>query len=104
METLRSSNTLTKACRSGFSYNTATGTLINGDAPANNAQQCINKCNAVQNCEFWDFGNNICRLYSTQLDYFGGGVEPNANYECGVKNCKYGTFNVILCFINISSN
>ncbi len=97
METLRNSNTLTKACRFGFSYNTTTGTLINGDAPANNPQQCLNKCNALQNCEFWDFGNNLCRLYSTE----GGAPEHNANYESGVKNCKYGTFNVIFGFITI---
>ena len=80
---------LSSVCSWGYSYES--GTIINGDAPANNAQQCLNQCNAEQQCKFWDFGNNHCRLYSDK----GDGPDPAVLYDFGAKNCVYGIFIVI---------
>ena len=90
---------LSSACSWGYSY-VEQGTIINGDAQANNAQQCLNKCNAIQQCRFWDFGNNRCRLYSD----FGDGPEADELYEFGVKNCVYGMLPIILLLVNIYFN
>ena len=48
----------------------------------------------MQQCNFWDFGNNRCRLYSDN----GPEEEPNQDehYEFGVKHCEYGMFTIIM--------
>ena len=90
---------LFSACSWGYSYEEQ-GTVINDDAPVNNAQQCLNRCNAMQQCKFWDFGNNHCRLYSDVFD----GPEADELYEFGTKNCVYGMITVILLLSNIYLN
>ena len=90
---------LSSACSWGYSYEEQ-GTIINGDNPANNAQQCLNQCNEIQQCKFWDFGNNQCRLYSGD----GNGPKPDEHYEFGAKNCVFGMFTVILLLPNIYFN
>ena len=91
---------LSSACSWGYTYEQHGLWPINGDAPANNAQQCLDLCNAIKGCTFWDFGDNECRLYS------GNGSGPKANelYEFGAKNCVFGMFTVILPLPNIYFN
>ena len=72
----------TEFCNFGKAYNA--GTMVNDNAPANNAADCWNQCNILSNCKFWDFGDNICRLRSND----GGGPKLANSFAYGQKNCQ----------------
>lgn len=57
--------------------------MVVGNAPAENAKQCLEECNSLSTCAFWDFGYNYCRLRSDA----GNGQEVAQGHNCGSKNC-----------------
>ena len=72
-------------CKSGYAYLTGTTTST---APASTTKDCLDKCNRLATCMFWDFDttNNICRLRSNE----GRGRIARASYYGGPKNCLWG--------------
>ena len=75
-------------CLQGYAYHS--GTIVKGNAPALTEKECLNQCNMFATCTFWDFGgpNKICRLRSNEGMK---GIEPDARYYGGQKNCRLGT-------------
>ena len=63
--------------------------MVNDDARASNARECLDACNAEDQCNYWDYGSSNpnwakhCRLRSDD----GGGPEYSVGYSFGSKNC-----------------
>ena len=62
--------------------------MVNGNADANNAKECLDRCNNDVNCMFWDYGDGYCRLRSDS----GNGPTAYSGYEYGTKGCSYGKY------------
>ena len=61
--------------------------MVNDNAPANSSQECQQQCVSLSTCEYWDFGDNSCRLRSNVgVD----GLVPYLGYAYGIKNCSFG--------------
>ena len=60
--------------------------MVNDNAPATTASECLEQSNILYDCIFWDFGENHCRLRSND----GGGPEIAELYISGMKNCQLG--------------
>ena len=76
---------------SGYAYHS--GTILNGNAPASNPEDCLHQCNTTPDCKFWDFqmtwSGGICRLHSKE----GNGPQEAKSYYGGPKYCSFtGTF------------
>ena len=73
--------------------------MINNNATAKNAKECLVKCKAHDQCKFWDYGadheewKKFCRLRSSQ----GSGPVEAKGYSFGSKNCDMGTLEGIKC-------
>ena len=59
--------------------------MENDNAPASDAIACLNECNYLSTCAYWDYGGNFCRLRSND----GGGKVVANGYSYGPKNCRY---------------
>jgi len=72
-------------CGIGFAYHT--GTMINDNAFASNARDCLAQCNSNHQCKFWDYGGDgskkYCRLRSSQ----GTGPIISEGFSYGSKHC-----------------
>ena len=72
-------------CGIGFAYHT--GTMINDNAFASNARDCLGQCNSNHQCKFWDYGGDgskkYCRLRSSQ----GTGPIISEGFSYGSKHC-----------------
>ena len=87
-----------EVCKLGYAYHS--GKMVNGNAPANNAEECLNQCNISPVCKFWDFGNHYCRLRIND----GIGQQISRSYTSGPKYCKFGTvfitsFTLVFIFV-----
>ena len=74
----------TETCKFGYAYHS--GKMVNDNAPAKTAAECLDQCNILPACEFWDFGNNYCRLRSND----GNGLEDAEMFTSGIKYCQLG--------------
>ena len=74
-----------ETCKFGYAYHS--GKMVNDNAPAKNADECLQQCNVLPDCKFWDFGGNCCRLRSNK----GSGPQIAKSYTYGPKFCNFGT-------------
>ena len=74
-----------EVCKFDYAYHS--GKMVDGNAPARNADECLNQCNIAPDCMFWDFGHGYCRLRSND----GNGQQISWSYTSGPKYCKLGT-------------
>ena len=79
----------------GFAYHS--GTMVNDNTRASSPEKCLEDCNALASCKFWDYGDYTCRLRSDA----GKGKEPASGYLSGTRNCifskmvlKYNKFKI----------
>jgi len=73
-------------CGSDMAYH---GTdMVNDDANATTAIECRSACQDDPKCEFWDFGDNYCRLRPNSIDTFWG-LTHSKGYTYGAKNCLF---------------
>lgn len=66
------------------SWKYANGSVLR-DYEVQNDKDCLNECNANDNCMFWDFHEGKCRILSDE------GNGPISGYEgavSGKKNCR----------------
>ena len=81
-----------KRCGLGAAYHD--GTMVNRDAQAGSPSECLAKCNADDECEFWDYGRPKddgdrkihCRLRSNDK----GGPKFMNYFAYGSKYCTFG--------------
>ena len=65
--------------------------MINDNATASSASECLAQCNDEDQCKFWDYGSahsswkKICRLRSNP----GSGPMKDDGYSYGSKNCIF---------------
>ena len=64
--------------------------MVNNNAPANNPQECQQQCASLSTCNYWDFGDNYCRLRSNAGNAGVNGLYPYPGYAYGRKNCFFG--------------
>ena len=70
-------------CAAGQAY--PGGSIVNGDAGGETAQDCWRKCNADVQCSHWDFSDNtICRLRSNAGT---SGATTASGYHAGARGC-----------------
>ena len=74
-------------CEFGSAYHH--GALINTNKKVNNAHECLQQCNDLPDCSFWDYGtkSEFCRLRKNSGK---GPVNATSSFS-GSKNCKFGT-------------
>ena len=60
--------------------------MVNNNAPANSPETCLNQCNSLPSCAYWDYGNRVCRLRSNA----GNGKQAASGFSYGQKNCIFG--------------
>ena len=77
----------TPVCTPGYAYHK--GNMVNDDADASTSKECLNQCNRVENCKFWDFDTKkrTCRLRS---DSGGAGRIVSQSHYGGHKFCDWG--------------
>ena len=71
--------------------------MLNDNTQAGNAEECLNQCNISPDCNFWDFGDNYCRL----LSYNVSGPEVAGSHISGRKYCTFGTYFLIKIYLDI---
>lgn len=80
-------------CQQGIGYHS--GPMIDGNAPASNAEQCNNQCSARAGCEFWDWSGDHCRLRS---EAGGSGAQADSSSVGGALGCTFPQCNVNIGF------
>ena len=68
-------------CDQGKAYHS--GALFSDYTNVVDETECLEKCNSVDSCKFWDFGEGWCRLRTDS----GNGPQSDSRYTSGPKNC-----------------
>ena len=68
--------------------NAYTGKIAQKFAPnqITTSSECLEKCNSLNDCEYWDFGRGLCKLRS-----HSSGLKSASGYVSGRKHCKLAT-------------
>ena len=72
--------------------------MVNDSADANTAIECRSACQDDPKCEFWDFGDNTCRLRPNDIDTTK--LRHSDGYAYGIKNCLFFS-NWNISYLNI---
>jgi len=72
-------------CQEGIAYHS--GPMVNGNAPADNANECTNQCSLEADCHYWDFAaDGHCRLRSHRGE---AGAQADSSSVAGAKGCSF---------------
>ena len=67
--------------------------MVNSDAAATTAEECLAQCNANSGCKFWDFSDdNTCRLRSNEGI---NSLVQTVGSSYGPKNCIFSKYMLI---------